>query len=154
MPEALGSRCSPSRRSRVTIGLTRLVERHSRLSPRREQTEPSLGVRLLADIKTCFEAGVDKLTAEALLGWLHRLDEAQWSDLHGKPLDARGLADRLRPYDVRPHTIRVGDKRSEHMSGPTSRMPGVDMYPLTEVRNSATSSTKGSKFRCCGSRSG
>ena len=49
------------------------------------------------------------MSTERLLELLHALEESPWGDLRGKPLDARGLARRLRPYEVRPTTIRVGD---------------------------------------------
>jgi Protein of unknown function (DUF3631) len=39
---------------------------------------------------------------------LQKLAEAAWGDLHGKPLDERGLAKRLRAYGVKPKIIRTG----------------------------------------------
>jgi Protein of unknown function (DUF3631) len=36
------------------------------------------------------------------------LEEAPWGDLKGKPLDERGLANRLRAYGVKSKTIRLG----------------------------------------------
>ncbi len=71
------------------------------------QAEPSLGIRLLNDIKVIFE-GHDELPSKAVLDRLLALPEAPWGDLRGKPLDERGLAKRLRAYDVKPKTIRVG----------------------------------------------
>jgi len=66
---------------------------------------PSLGVKLLADIKEVFGAG-EHIGTEVLLSKLHRLEESPWGDLKGKPLDARGLARRLSPYDIKPANIR------------------------------------------------
>lgn len=74
----------------------------------REQVEPSRGVRLLKDVHTCF-GDLDRLTTEELLDRLHKLEESPWGDLRGKPLDARGLARRLKPYGVRPHNVRFHD---------------------------------------------
>ena len=34
-------------------------------------------------------------------------EESPWGDLRGKPLDARGLASRLRKYEVKPQTVRL-----------------------------------------------
>jgi hypothetical protein len=68
---------------------------------------PSLGVRLLADLKLVF-AGHERLSTTAILDALVALDESPWGDLRGKPLDARGLANRLRPYGVGRATFRVG----------------------------------------------
>lgn len=70
--------------------------------------DASLGVRLLGDLQQVFgEAEV--LFTDDLLKRLHGLDEAPWNDLRGKPLDARGLARRLRQYGVASQTVRVGD---------------------------------------------
>lgn len=68
---------------------------------------PSLGVRLLADVQTIFGKEDEQLATEHILTQLHKMDEAPWGDLKGKPLDARGLARRLKPYDIGPATIRV-----------------------------------------------
>ena len=69
-----------------------------------EATEPSLGVKLLTDIRAVFEArGNDsRMTTEVLLDALHAMDESPWGDLRGKPLDARRLAFHLRPYGIEP----------------------------------------------------
>lgn len=68
----------------------------------------SLGVKLLMDLHTIFD-GEDRLTTEAVLERLVELDESPWGDLRGKALDARGLARRLRQYDVSPKKLRIGD---------------------------------------------
>lgn len=69
---------------------------------------PSLNVQLLADLRIVF-ADEDKLSTEDILERLQQLDESPWSDLHGKPLDARGLAGRLRRYDVKSKNVRMSD---------------------------------------------
>lgn len=68
---------------------------------------PSLGVRLLADLRTVF-ADADRMSTDAILKALHAMDEAPWSDLRGKPLDARGLALRLKPYGIGSKNVRDG----------------------------------------------
>jgi hypothetical protein len=78
------------------------------LNAARVEADPSLGVALLRDLRAVFDEA-DVLATEELLKRLCALDESPWGDLRGKPLDARGLARRLRPYEVRPTTIRVGD---------------------------------------------
>ena len=84
--------------------------RRSHAQPARAERDPSLGVQLLADCRRIFDAGdVDRLTTEALLEALLELDESPWADLRGKPLDARGLARRLRKYDVRPDVHRFDE---------------------------------------------
>jgi hypothetical protein len=80
------------------------------LNAARQQRDPSLGVRLLADVRRVFDdTGADRISTDDLLAALHRLDEGPWGDLRGHALDARGLARRLRPYDVRPADHRFGD---------------------------------------------
>jgi hypothetical protein len=73
-----------------------------------KEVEASLGIRLLADLQTVFEAQTE-LASKAILGRLLELPEAPWSDLHGKSLDERGLAKRLRAYGVKPKTIRTAN---------------------------------------------
>jgi hypothetical protein len=72
-----------------------------------KEVEPSLGVRLLSDIKLIFEG--DAMSSKAILHRLLELEEAPWKDLKGKPLDERGLAYRLRQYSIKSKTIRVGE---------------------------------------------
>jgi hypothetical protein len=71
------------------------------------EVEPSLGIKLLADLKTVF-AGSDEMSSKAILAGLHAIAESPWSDMRGKPIDERGLAHRLRQYGVKSKTIRVG----------------------------------------------
>lgn len=66
----------------------------------------SLGVRLLADLRTVFKDQDGVPTAE-ILDLLFSLDESPWGDLRGKPLDARRLASLLRPYGISRKTIRT-----------------------------------------------
>jgi len=81
------------------------------LSAGEEREEDSLGVRLLRDIQLVFtERGTDRLSSEDLVAALNEMDEAPWGDLRGKPLDKRSLARRLRPYEIRPKQVRVGDR--------------------------------------------
>jgi Protein of unknown function (DUF3631) len=89
---------------------TRAREAAVKLNQARAERDPSLGVQLLSDCRALFTArNVDRLTTEALLEALHELDESPWNDLRGKPLDARGLARRLRKYEVRPDVHRFDD---------------------------------------------
>ncbi len=73
-----------------------------------KESTPSLGVRLLADLRTVF-GEADALSTEAILSALHALDEAPWAELvGGKPPNARGLGQRLRSYGVRSKSVRIG----------------------------------------------
>ncbi len=68
---------------------------------------PSLGVRLLGDLRTVFGERDHMLTVE-ILEALNGMDDAPWGDLRGRPLDARGLSRRLAKYAVESHTVRIG----------------------------------------------
>jgi hypothetical protein len=70
---------------------------------------PSLGIRLLADLRPVF-GDEPAMHTEVILGKLNALEDAPWGDLRGKPLDARGLANKLRKYDVKPHDVRLGNE--------------------------------------------
>jgi Protein of unknown function (DUF3631) len=70
--------------------------------------EPSLGIRLLADLRSVF-VGHNALSTKAILRALVDLEEAPWGDLKGKVLDERGLARRLRQYGVKSKQIRFSD---------------------------------------------
>jgi Protein of unknown function (DUF3631) len=51
-----------------------------------KDAEPSLGVRLLTDLRTVFGDKTEMPTA-AIIKALHGLEESPWADLKGKPLD-------------------------------------------------------------------
>jgi hypothetical protein len=73
-----------------------------------QDTDSSLGLRLLADLRVLF-ADQERLETKAVLERLCRLDESPWEDLRGKRLDARALTGLLRPYAIKPKVIRLGD---------------------------------------------
>ena len=68
--------------------------------------QPSLGLRLLEDLRTVF-ANHDALSTNEILPLLIALEEAPWGDLKGKPLDARRLANLLNPYGVASKQVKV-----------------------------------------------
>ena len=68
---------------------------------------PSLGVRLLADLRSVFDDREHMLTVE-ILEALNGIEDAPWGDLRGKPLDARSLSRRLSKYGVERRSIRIG----------------------------------------------
>jgi hypothetical protein len=73
----------------------------------------SLGVRLLTDLVHVFRHGNELVAARStkdILAKLHAMDEAPWSDLRGKELDARGLGNRLRKYGVKSKAVRIGEE--------------------------------------------
>lgn len=113
-----------------------------------ETAEASLGVRLLSDLYAVFadardggEELADALSTAVILRQLQAIEEAPWASLGKppKPLDARGLADRLRAYEVRSATIRVGDSTPKGYRA-------ADLYDswsryLPDFRRAATSAT-------------
>lgn len=80
----------------------------------------SLGIRLLSDLRDVFTITDaegkptgemhDALPTEVILERLRGIEDAPWAELgkQRQPLDARGLARRLKPYSVRPHQYRDG----------------------------------------------
>lgn len=70
-----------------------------------KRSRPSLGVRLLADVRTAF-GDADAMPTDAILKALHAMEEAPWSDLRGKPIDSRALAHRLKPYGIQSKNLR------------------------------------------------
>jgi hypothetical protein len=71
-----------------------------------KEVEPSLGIRLLSDLRSVF---IDtEMSSKALLRALYEIEEAPWADIKGKPLDERGLAYRLKQYGVRSKSVRIG----------------------------------------------
>jgi hypothetical protein len=69
---------------------------------------PSLGIRLLTDLRAVM-GDTPSMSTNGILEALHALDESPWADLRGKPLDAHGLARRLKAYGVARKLIRIGD---------------------------------------------
>ena len=67
---------------------------------------PSLGVKLLSDLRTIFREA-EQMRTDEVLEKLCAIDESPWGDMRGKALDARGLARRLSKFDVKPKTIRT-----------------------------------------------
>ena len=70
--------------------------------------EPSLGIRLLSDLRIVF-GEAEAMSTATILTALHGLEEAPWNDLKGHPLNERGLAVRLRQYGIKSKNVRIGD---------------------------------------------
>jgi hypothetical protein len=79
-----------------------------RFDAERGNADVSLGVKLLSDLRDIWPTDAGHVSTSTLLETLNGLVESPWGDLHGRPLDARGLARRLRGYGVRPATVRLG----------------------------------------------
>lgn len=79
-----------------------------KLNGERAERDPSLGVQLLSDVRTAF-GDEDRMTTEALIDALVAMESAPWGDLRGKPIDARGIARRVKKYGVAPGDHRFGE---------------------------------------------
>jgi hypothetical protein len=113
-----------------------------------KERTPSLGVRLLADIRTVF-GDRDAMSTSGLLEALCALDEAPWGEIAGgKPLNARGLANRLKPYGITSRNVRDGGVivkgyRREDFADAWNRY-------LPSSPESATSATSATPQQSCG----
>lgn len=105
-----------------------------------KEGEPSLGVRLLADLQTIFD-GQQEMSSKAILGRLSELPKSPWGDLHGKPLDERGLAKRLRAYGVKSKTIRTNSGTPRGYSRADLEDQWRRYLPPPSPAKSATSAT-------------
>ncbi|TIT36183.1 MAG: DUF3631 domain-containing protein [Mesorhizobium sp.] len=69
---------------------------------------PSLGVRLLSDMKVVFGSS-ERMSTKGIIENLCILPEAPWGDIRGKSLTDTGLADRLKQYGIKSKQIRIGE---------------------------------------------
>lgn len=104
---------------------------------------PSLGVRLLADLRTLFTDRDCVSTADLLKG-LASLEEAPWADIKGKPIDARRLARYLQQYGVSSKNIRTAEGvvkgwAREDLYDPWSRYLGPSPIATATAATKATS---------------
>ena len=81
------------------------------------EVEPSLNIRLLADLRIVF-GDEEQLTTKQILAELCVLEDAPWNELKAKgdkakPITDHQLARRLRQYDVKSKNLRVGDAVSK-----------------------------------------
>jgi hypothetical protein len=104
------------------------------------QSDPSLGVRLLADVRDALGDG-DRIWTEELLDHLTKLDEAPWGDLRGKKLDARGLASRLRRFGIAPRQVRIGETTKKGYVAEDFFDAWVRYLPASPPENSETGET-------------
>lgn len=70
-----------------------------------DPADDSLGVRLLSDIRSIMRS--DRITTSELLESLTGLEEAPWSDLYGKAITPRKLAELLRTFGITSHNVRT-----------------------------------------------
>jgi hypothetical protein len=125
----------PSRGRRAAVELARVGR----------EADRSLGVRLLADVRAIWEEiGRPKhIATEELLERLQALDESPWGDLgHGRALDARSLAGRLRKFGARPKQVRLGAVTAKGYVVAELADPWARYLPTTSVQSETTETGK------------
>jgi Protein of unknown function (DUF3631) len=106
------------------------------------QSTPSLGIQLLADLRIVF-GSLAVMSTDGILNALKDLEDSPWRDLRGKPLDSRGLSNRLRQYGIGPKTLRIGEstprgyERADFVDAWTRYLPRAP----AESKTSKTSET-------------
>jgi len=89
---------------RVRVAAEKLVEADAEAD--------DVGVRLLENIYTLFEK-TTVLHSATLVEQLLELEDGGWSDWnYGRGLNQRGLAKLLKPFEIKPDSVRVGDDQT------------------------------------------
>jgi len=108
-----------------------------------DEAENSAAIQLLTDLEKLFvECDTDKLPSEDICEALAIMQDRPWPEWRrGKPITQRQLAKLLTGFDVKPCTIRVGDKTPkgytlEQFIDPFSR------YLPPSIRNNETTVNK------------
>ena len=107
-----------------------------------QRIEPSVGIRLLSDVREAFGKH-DYLATGDLLAALHNMDDASWGEWYGKPMSAQGLAKLLQPFGVYPVKKRTNDSKRTFRGYFRSEFEDLwDRYlPIRADATSATSAT-------------
>jgi hypothetical protein len=105
-------------------------------------TEPSWGIMLLEDCRTILsERKLDQIPTVDLIGFLQTIEESPWSEeLDGKGA-ARKLARLLKPYGIRPGTIRISETETPKGYKAKSFKDAWKRLLPPPSQNSATSDT-------------
>jgi hypothetical protein len=117
MPEALNDRMQEGCECLVAIADLAWCGEQARaalvalLTTDRLDDQESMRLRLLRDIRTVFdERRAPGMATTALLEALFQVEESPWLTYYGRGLTDRDLSSLLRPYDVRPKSLRVKAK--------------------------------------------
>src|SRR5262249_55506044 len=79
-----------------------------------EQSDDSLSIELLADVRTIFDRLGDRVLSKTLASELASDPERPWAEWnHGKPISQKQLANLLRPFRIISETIRLGEQRAK-----------------------------------------
>jgi hypothetical protein len=115
-----------------------------------KESSPSLGVRLLSDLRDVF-GDRKALPTTTILTALCNIEEAPWADLKGYALDARRLANYLKPYGVKSKAYRDGEitvkgYRREDLHDPWLRYlpsPSPSVTSVTTVTDEPSDALEG-----------
>ena len=71
--------------------------------------DDSIGVRLLTDIWTAFDAAVtDRFSSEQLAAALNAMENSPWAEFNrGREITTNTLAQRLEPFGISPKSVRL-----------------------------------------------
>lgn len=105
-----------------------------------KETTPSLGVKLLEDLRSVFSDRLH-MTTDAVIAALTAMPEAPWGDMKGRPIDARRLSKMLHPYGVKPKTIREGNNTPRGYVREDLHDPWARYLPPPKASTSETSTT-------------
>jgi len=118
VPQALNDRAADNWRPLLAIaelagGDCPRLAREAAIALSGQTDDEAVGVQLLADIRDLFKAaGSDRLESTALVASLGGMEERPWAEWkHGKPITAPQVARLLRPFEIEPRSIAVGDRR-------------------------------------------
>lgn len=117
-----------------------------------DNSETSLGVRLLTDLRDHVFSGADRASTAVILDRLNSLEDAPWGDLNGRPLDSRRLSRLLKEYmrvdnkPIRARNMRTSDGLlkgyyAADLRDAWMRYCPLPLPPLPESATSATSAT-------------
>ena len=114
---------------------------------------PSLGVRLLGDIRKVFMAE-DRLSSTDLINRLIALHEAPWCDLRGKPLTPNKLAGLLKDFGAKSKDVRIDGTvlkgyTRESFADPWSRYLPSPQGSLSPTAATAATAATADKCRKC-----
>jgi hypothetical protein len=96
-----------------------------------------VGVLLLADIRALF-GGADKMPSATLCERLGKMEDRPWPEWRqGKPMTQMQLATALKPFRIRPTTIRDGDSTPKGYDRSAFKEAWSRYLPETDTRASA-----------------
>ena len=107
-----------------------------------EPDDARIGTKLLANLKAIWRADEEHLFSTTIIERLCKIEEGPWSEWgrERKPITQRGLAELLRPYRVKPKTVR--ERGVEKTSRGYSRSDLTDPWTRYDTGDTATQDDK------------